>query len=80
MLYGKGFSRSNLMYVRKLYIVFPIGQTVSDQLENKSTASIGGTASDQLKKIQTMFGKFSGTLSHRLSWSHYVQILTAENE
>jgi len=32
MMYGKGFSRSNLMYIRKLYIAFPIGETLSHQL------------------------------------------------
>ncbi|GHT31098.1 hypothetical protein FACS189434_00220 [Bacteroidia bacterium] len=46
VVYGKGFSRSNLMYVRKLYICFPIGET----------------------------------LSHQLSWSHYFEILKADNE
>lgn len=28
-LYGKGFSRSNLLYMRKLYTVFPISETLS---------------------------------------------------
>jgi predicted nuclease of restriction endonuclease-like (RecB) superfamily len=32
MKYGKGFSRSNLVYIRKLYIAFPIGETMSHQL------------------------------------------------
>lgn len=44
--YGKGFSRTNLKTFRKLYLTFPIGQTLSDQL----------------------------------SWSHYVEILKADNE
>ena len=44
--YGKGFSRSNLTYMRKLYIAF--------------------------QKCET--------LSHILSWSHYFQILKADNE
>lgn len=30
--YGKGFSRTNLKTFRKLYLTFPIGQTLSDQL------------------------------------------------
>lgn len=30
--YGKGFSRSNLVYIRLFYIKYPISQTVSDQL------------------------------------------------
>jgi predicted nuclease of restriction endonuclease-like (RecB) superfamily len=44
--YGKGFGRSNLVYMRKLYLSFQI----------------------------------SGTLSHKLSWSHYYELLKAENE
>ncbi|MFJ1262561.1 YhcG family protein [Capnocytophaga canis] len=43
-VYGKGFSRSNLFYMRKLYISFPNSET----------------------------------LSHKLSWSHYFEILKAE--
>lgn len=30
--YGKGFSRSNLVYIRKLYLSFPISETLSHQL------------------------------------------------
>lgn len=54
--YGKGFNRSNLFYMRKLYLKFP--------------------------KIQTLSGQFekSGTLSHKLSWSHYYEILKADND
>lgn len=44
--YGKGFGKSNLLYMRKLYNVFPI----------------------------------SGTLSHLLSWSHYYEILKADDK
>jgi len=44
--FGKGFSRSNLFQMRKLYLTFP--------------------------KIQT--------LSEQLSWSHYVEILKADDE
>jgi len=46
MAYGKGFSRSNLMYMRKFYLRFPISET----------------------------------LSHQLTWSHYLEILKADNE
>jgi hypothetical protein len=44
--YGKGFGRSNLLYMRKLYLTCPI----------------------------------SGTLSHKLTWSHYYEILKADSE
>lgn len=42
---GKGFSRSNLNYMRKLYIAFPICET----------------------------------LSHKLSWSHYFELLKCDD-
>jgi len=44
--YGKGFGRSNLFYMRKLYTSF----------------------------------SNSGTLSHKLTWSHYYEILKADND
>lgn len=44
--FGKGFSRSNLIYIRKFYITHQIGVTAS----------------------------------HQLSWSHYYQILKADDE
>jgi predicted nuclease of restriction endonuclease-like (RecB) superfamily len=44
--YGKGFSRSNLTYMRKFYLSF----------------------------------SKSETLSHKLGWSHYFEILKADNE
>ncbi|WP_374755951.1 DUF1016 N-terminal domain-containing protein [Emticicia agri] len=31
-LYGKGFSRSNVFYMRKLYLSFPNSETVSHKL------------------------------------------------
>lgn len=44
--YGKGFSRSNLLYMRKLYNSFPKRET----------------------------------LSHKLTWSHYFEILKSDSE
>ena len=44
--FGKGFSRSNLIYMRKLFTAFPIRET----------------------------------LSHKLSWSHYFEILKADSD
>ena len=46
LAYGKGFSRSNIIYIRKLYLCFPKSET----------------------------------LSHLLSWSHYFEILKANDE
>jgi len=44
--YGKGFSRSNLIYVRKIFLFYPNCET----------------------------------LSHNLTWSHYFEILKADND
>jgi hypothetical protein len=44
--FGKGFSRCNLVYMRKFYLAFPKSET----------------------------------LSHQLSWSHYFEILKADNK
>lgn len=44
--FGKGFSRSNLVYIRKFYLSFPKSETLSQQL----------------------------------SWSHYFEILKADND
>lgn len=44
--YGKGFGRSNLLYMRKLYLSF----------------------------------QKSGTLSHKLTWSHYYEILKSDSD
>jgi len=54
LLYGKGFSLSNLFNMRMFYIKF--------------------------SKFQTLSGKFDAQESYRLSWSHYIQILKADNE
>jgi len=54
LLYGKGFSLSNLFNMRMLYSKF--------------------------SKFQTLSGKFLETSSLKLSWSHYIQILKADNE
>ena len=43
---GKGFNRSNLIYMRKLYIAFPI----------------------------------CGTVSHKLTWSHYYELLKCDDK
>ncbi|MBI4439551.1 hypothetical protein HY638_01105 [Candidatus Woesearchaeota archaeon] len=32
MMYGKGFSRSNIIYMRLIYLEYPKSQTLSDQL------------------------------------------------
>jgi len=39
VLYDGGFSRSNIVYIRKLYISYQISETVSHQSNNKPILS-----------------------------------------
>jgi predicted nuclease of restriction endonuclease-like (RecB) superfamily len=64
--YGKGFGRSNLFYMRKLYLAFPNGGAPSHELLNIES--------------EPAQSQNSGTLSHKLSWGHYYEILKAEND
>jgi len=71
MLYGKGFGRSNLVYIRKLYLSYQISGTLSHQLKN-SPVEISGAVSHQLES--------KPELSEKLHWGHYYEILKADNE
>ena len=73
MKYGKGFSRSNLMYMRKFYSVFSIGVTVSHQSENLQVLPkpICVTVSHKLEG-NTMFSEIGETVSHK---SENLQVL-----
>jgi predicted nuclease of restriction endonuclease-like (RecB) superfamily len=76
--YGKGFTVTNLKYMRIFYTVFPIGHAVSDQLPaGKTRVQIGHSLRDQLpsKKKQKW-----DTLRPELSWTHYRILLSVENE
>jgi hypothetical protein len=64
--YGKGFGRSNLFYMRKLYLAFLNTGTLSHELLCMES---------EPAQLQN-----SGTLSHELSWGHYYEILKTENE
>jgi predicted nuclease of restriction endonuclease-like (RecB) superfamily len=73
MKYGKGFSRSNLIYIRKLYLVFQIGETPFYQLnDNRAIDKISETVSHQSRNRPI--------LSEKLNWGHYYEILKADNE
>jgi len=71
--YGKGFSRSNLMYMRKFYSVFTIGVTLSHQLSNLQIEPISETVSHQLEK-QSALPEICVTLSHKSSNTSMEQI------
>jgi len=73
IVYGRGFSRSNLVYIRKLYMSYQISETVFHQLNNKSGfPEISGTLSHQ--------SNHKPLLSEKLNWGHYFEILKSDNE
>jgi predicted nuclease of restriction endonuclease-like (RecB) superfamily len=64
--YGSGYSRSNLEYMRKFYLVYK--NRISQPAAGKSI----------IKKSQPLVGKLNNIL--QLSWSHYIQLLRIEDE
>jgi predicted nuclease of restriction endonuclease-like (RecB) superfamily len=62
-LHGKGFSRSNLSYMRLFFIKYPICEKPSHKLEN----------------TENQTNEISAKPSHKLSWSHYVELLKIQD-
>lgn len=65
--FGKGYSRSNLEYMRSFYSTYQ--KRISQSLIGKS---------QNAKKSQSLIGKSQFPFS--LSWTHYIQLLKIENE
>ena len=65
--YGSGYSRSNLEYMRKFYLLYK--NRISQPAAGKSGIS---------KKSQPVVEKLNNSL--QLSWSHYIQLLKIEDE
>ncbi|MXV15804.1 PDDEXK nuclease domain-containing protein [Hufsiella ginkgonis] len=68
---GKGFSRSQLTYMRlfyKRFVVFP---------QASGNSAVGVTPLHQQATYETPTGL---TVSHHLSWSHYYDLLKCDNE
>jgi predicted nuclease of restriction endonuclease-like (RecB) superfamily len=72
---GRGFSRSNLVYMRLFYLNYKFVRTVSGQVQPMT----GQTASDQKarkqKAGQTLSDQNLQTIFTELSWSHYNELL-----
>ena len=60
--YGSGYSRSNLEYMRKFYLLY------KDRIPQPPAGKSGTD-----KKSQPVVGKLGSAL--QLSWSHYIQLL-----
>lgn len=77
-LYGKGFSRSNLNYMRKCFLVYKKIQPVSGKFILIQRTGKSETQSHKFTKSRTPSHKLkpiSETLSHQLNWSHYFELL-----
>lgn len=61
--FGKGFSLSNLQRFRQFFMAYSIHATVSHELNKVDNNKLAKSA----------------TLSHQLSWSHYVELLKIES-
>jgi len=76
--FGKGFSISNLAYMRSFYLLYqdrnPILQSVTGELRSPQ---IGQTLSGQLAILQSVTGESDLPALHpfTLSWTHYVFLL-----
>ncbi|WP_433985360.1 DUF1016 N-terminal domain-containing protein [Tunturiibacter empetritectus] len=79
--FGNGFSKSNLEYMRRFYLVYPgrdiqIYQTLSGQfggLDNSLPSSIAQTVSGQSTSPRAQ-------VPFTLSWSHYVSLLGLKDQ
>lgn len=74
--FGRGFGRANLEYMRRFFVLWQIPQTVSGEsvnAENSISQTPSGEFADTLP-IQSLAARFP------LPWSHYVKLLTVEDE
>lgn len=86
--FGKGFSRSNLFYFRKFYLLFEKIQTPSGQLIHSKPFEIVQTVSGQFDLIQRdVIGEtpshqsklINNKMPHQLGWSHYCELLKIDD-
>ncbi|MDE6759520.1 MAG: PDDEXK nuclease domain-containing protein [Lachnospiraceae bacterium] len=66
--FGKGFSKTNLEYIRRFYLMY----------EDRITQSVFQQFA--IEKTQTLFGQLKENKPFLLSWSHYLQLMRIENE
>lgn len=75
--FGRGFSKTNLEYMRRFYLAFPgrtpqIAQTASGQFPAFAIAqTVSGQLQDASSQLQPLFS---------LSWSHYVFLVGLKEE
>jgi predicted nuclease of restriction endonuclease-like (RecB) superfamily len=69
--FGKGFSSTNLKQMRQFYVVYSIGQTLSDDFKEKSST---------LSRISENTISETSSRNFDLSWSHYLKLIRIDDE
>ena len=81
--FGKGFTLTNLKYMRQFYLAFPKGHALSDQSPHGGKSHAAGDQSSLTEKRDTVRNesaeKFS-VLRSALSWTHYRLLLRIEDQ
>jgi len=83
--FGKGFSASNLAYMRSFYLLYPDRTPIFQTASGKLSPPHIGTMTGQLPILQTPSGKLKSSTKpsplrpFTLSWSHYVFLLGIKN-
>jgi predicted nuclease of restriction endonuclease-like (RecB) superfamily len=89
---GKGFSRTNLFYMRGFYLRFRSVQTVSERAVSGSVQTVSERISKNKSKVKSLQLKSGGRAPHHrknsttlnvlpeLSWSHYCELLKCKEE
>ena len=83
--FGKGFSASNLAYMRTFFLVYQERASIFQTLSGKSASGpLDQTPSAQIEIVQSLIGKLPSSVPgspkpFTLSWSHYVFLLSIKN-
>ncbi len=82
MEFGKGFSQSNLEYMRRFYLLYQnrdpqIGQTVSGQLPESVKSQTASGEFHLSRKMEAVSAP--SAYDFTLSWSHYVFLISIDN-
>ena len=86
--FGRGFSEDNLSNMRKFYLVYREQKPISETVSRKSLLHVKSrTVSGQLQKSETVSRELAVpedtqamNLQFALSWSHYVFLISVENQ
>jgi len=71
---GKGFSRSNLNYMRLFFTLYPICETVSHKLNWSHICELIKISDSSERQFYLLYSK-GAEVPHQLSWSHWVELL-----